>query len=298
MPRTTKRAAPGASGTPETTIRAASQHDVAAMRAILAAHDEDGPVAEGEVDIIGPYLLHLLRRHRAFVTERDGEVIAFGAVVDAGIATMLSDLFLRPDLLGQGIGRPLLAALFEGSVARATFASRDPRAIPLYVRAGMTPLWTSFYVEGTAEQLPPLDPGLTTWDATPEELALLEEAWTGAARPSDHEYFARQPAADAFLIEDEEGPVAFGYARAKQASATRQLDRLLVRPGADPVAPITAGLARAARKGLLRACVPGPNPILPLLLEQGFHIVDSDQFLASAPDLVDPARMLPNPGLL
>jgi GNAT superfamily N-acetyltransferase len=298
MPRATKRPAPAASGAPEKTIRAATQHDIAAIRAILAAHDNDGPVGEDGVDIVGPYLLHLLRRHRALVTERAGEVVAFGAVVDTGAAAMLSDLFVRPDLLGQGLGRPLLAALFEGSVARATFASRDPRAIPLYVRAGMTPLWTCFYVEGTAGPLPPIDPGLTTWDATPEELALLEEAWTGAARPSDHDYFARQSAADAFLIEDEEGPVAFGYARAKQSSATRQLDRLLVRPGADPTAPIVAGLARAARKGSVRACVPGPNPILPVLLEHGFKIVDSDQFLASTADLVDAARMLPNPGLL
>jgi GNAT superfamily N-acetyltransferase len=298
MPRTTKRQAPGPSGAPETTIRAATQHDIASIRTILAAHGNDGPVAEGGVDIVGPYLLHLVRRHRALIAERAGEVVAFGAVVDTGVASMLSDLFVRPELLGQGLGRPLLAALFEGSVARATFASRDPRAIPLYVRAGMSPLWTCFYIQGSATQLPPLDPGLTTWDATPEELALLEEAWTGAARPSDHDYFARQPAADAFLVEDEEGPVALGYGRAKQDAATRQLDRLLVRPGADPVAPIIAGLARAARKGSVRACVPGPNPILPVLLEHRFQIVDSDQFLASTPDLVDPARMLPNPGLL
>jgi GNAT superfamily N-acetyltransferase len=283
---------------PEPAIRRATQGDVPAIRAILAAHDNDGPIAPGGVDIVGPYLLHLVRRHRTLVTERGGEVVAFGAVVDTGTAAMLSDLFVRPDLLGQGLGRPLLAALFEGSTVRATFASADPRALPLYVRAGMTPLWTSFYVEGSAAQLPPLDPGPTTWDATPEELALLEEAWTGAVRPSDHEYFARQPAADAFLLEDEEGPVAFGYARAKQNSATRQLDRLLVRPGADPMAPIAAALARAARTGTVRACVPGPNPVLPVLLDHGFRIVDSDQFLASSPDLVDPVRMLPNPGLL
>lgn len=293
-----KRSAPAAPQAPPTTIRAATQHDVPAIRAILAAHDNDGPIGESGVDIVGPYVVHLVRRHRALVTERAGEVVAYGAVADTGAAAMLSDLFVRPDLLGQGLGRPLLAALFEGSVARATFASADPRALPLYVRAGMTPLWTSFYVDGTAAQLQLLDPGLTTWDATPEELSLLEEAWTGASRPSDHDYFARQPAADAFLVEDEEGPVAFGYARAKQNSATRQLDRLLVRPGADPVAPIVAGLARAARKGTVRACVPGPNPVLPVLLERGFRVVDSDQYLASSPDLVDAARMLPNPGLL
>jgi GNAT superfamily N-acetyltransferase len=292
MPKQTDAASAAA------TIRRATRSDIPAIRAILAAHEEDGPVAEGGVDIIGPYLVHLQRAHRALVTERAGEVAGFGTVVDTGVTAMLSDLFIRPELLGQGLGRALLAALFEGSVARATFASRDPRAIPLYVRAGMTPLWTSFSVEGTATQLPPLDPGLTAWDATPEELALLEEAWTGARRPADHDYFSRQPAGDAFLIEDEEGPVAFGYARGKQISPTRQLDRLLVRPGADPVAPIVAGLARAARTGSVRACVPGPNPVLPVLLEHGFRIVESDQFLASTPDLVDPARLLPNPGLL
>jgi GNAT superfamily N-acetyltransferase len=280
------------------TMRAAADRDIPAIRAILAANGNDGPVAADGVDIIGPYLLHLLHRHRAMVTERDAQVVAFGAVADAGVAAMLADLFVRPDLVGNGLGRPLLEALFDGSTARATFASSDPRALPLYVRAGMTPLWTIFYLEGAASQLPTPAPGLTTWDATAEELALLEEAWTGAQRPGDHAYWARQPAGDAFRIEDEEGPVAFGYARAKQASAARALDRLLVRPGADPVAPILAGLARSAREGRVMACVPGPNPVLRVLLEHGFRIADSDVYLASSPDFVDPLRLLPSPGLL
>lgn len=279
-------------------IRRATPKDTAAIRAILAAHGNDGPVAPGGVDIVGPYVAHLLRTATALVTQRDGEVVAFGAVADAGIAAMLTDLFVRPDLLGRGLGRPLLAALFGAAPARATFASSDPRALPLYVRAGMTPLWPNLYAEGRAAQLPPLDPGLTAWDASPDELALVEEAWTGVSRPRDHAYWAGQPAADAFVIEDKEGPVAIGYARAKQDTTTRQLDRLLVRPGAEPLAPIVAALARAARKGSVRACLFGPNPALPVLLEAGWRIVDSDQFLASSPDLVDPARLLPNPGLL
>ena len=135
-------------------------------------------------------------------------------------------------------------------------------------------------------------------DATPDELARLEAAWTGAARPDDHAYWAGQPQADPFLVEDADGPVAFGYGRAKQATPTRALNRLLVRPGADPVPPILAGLARAARGGRVQACLLGPNPALPLLLERGFHVVDHDQFLCSDPSLVDPARFLPNPGML
>lgn len=279
-------------------IREATHADIPAIRALLAAHGNDGPVAEGGVDIVGPYVQHLIRRHRALVTVEGGSVIAYGATVDTGRAGMLADLFVHPDRLGRGIGRPLLDALLDGFETRATFASDDPRALPLYVRAGMTPLWPSLYLEGDAASLPGIDPTLTVWDATPEELAALEEAWTGAARPSDHAYWASNPAADTFLVEDAEGPVAFGYARAKQVTSARALDRLLVRPGADPVPPILTSLARAARRGRVQAVVPGPNPVLPILLGHGFHIVDRDHYLASDPALVDPARHIPNPGLL
>ncbi len=78
----------------------------------------------------------------------------------------------------------------------------------------------------------------------------------------------------------------------------RALERLVVRPDADPVAPILAGLVRAAGGGQIEGCVPGPNPVLPILLEAGFRIVDQDTFLASDGDLADPERLLPNGGLL
>ena len=139
---------------------------------------------------------------------------------------------------------------------------------------------------------------MTLWDTTPDELTLLEAAWTGASRPVDHAYWAGQPDADPFLVEDADGPVAFGYGRAKQVTPTRALDRMLIRPGADPVPPILAGLTRVARDGRVQVCLLGPNPALPLLLEAGLHIVDHDQFLSSDPSLVDPARFLPNPGML
>jgi hypothetical protein len=280
------------------TIRAATVDDIPAIRRILSAHEEDGPVPPGGVDIIGPYVRHFVERHRSLVSELDGAVVAFGSVLDTGVARVLADLFVESARLGQGLGRPLLAALFEDAPVRATFASSDPRALPLYVRAGMMPLWPCLYLEGSPQRLPPADPSLTAWDATPEELALLEEAWTGAARPIDHAYWAGQPQADPFLVEDAEGPVAFGYGRAKQGTPMRALNRLLVRPGADPVPAIVAGLVRAARDGRVQACLLGPNPALPVLLEAGFQVADRDQFLASDPALVDPARLLPNPGML
>ena len=181
----------------EPAIRAATLDDVPSIRAILAAHGNDGPVTR--VDIVGPYVRHLVTRHRAFVTEEDGAITAFGAVAHAGVADHLADLFVLPDRLGRGLGRALLAELFAGSVHRTTFASDDPRALPSYVRAGMTPLWVSLYVDGDGGRLP-TDGSLDLRSAEPDELAALELAWTGADRAIDHAFWASQAEADAFVI--------------------------------------------------------------------------------------------------
>ena len=94
-----------------TGIRAADPGDIAAMRAILAGHGEDEPPIPGHPDVVGPYLRHLVDHHRALVVdegmgtgEPGGGVVAFGAVLDTGRCRMLSDLFVREDRLGQGLG--------------------------------------------------------------------------------------------------------------------------------------------------------------------------------------------------
>jgi GNAT superfamily N-acetyltransferase len=278
-------------------IRVATLEDVPSIRVILTAHGNDGPVGPGGVDVVGPYVRQLIGHHRALVSEIDGAVVAFGAVVHAGVADHLSDLFVAPEHLGRGIGRPLLAELFAGSSVRTTFASDDPRALPSYVRAGMTPRWISLYLRGDAGPLP-VAPQLSIATASADDLAALEAAWTGAERGVDHAFWASLPDPDAFVIEDAGGPVAFGYARAKQNTTVRALDRLLVRPGVDPVPPILAGIVRAGRGGPVQASIPGPNPSLPVLLEHGFRVVDHDQYLASTPDPVDAERRLPNGGML
>ena len=45
-------------------------------------------------------------------------------------------------------------------------------------------------------------------------------------------------------------------------------------------------------------CVPGPHPVLPILLDAGYRIVDRDTFCSSEPGWLDPERILPNPALL
>ena len=92
----------------------------------------------------------------------------------------------------------------------------------------------------------------------------------------DHAFWATQAEADPFVISDTTGPVAVGYGRSRQASELRVLDRLVVRPDAEPVGPTLEALRRAGRGGGVRTVVPGPNPLLQALLERRFQLVRCD----------------------
>jgi GNAT superfamily N-acetyltransferase len=278
------------------TIRAATLDDVLDIRSILAEHGNDGP--HPTVDIVGPYVRHLIASGRALVSVEGDVVVGFGATVATRAGRHLADLFVRSDRLGQGIGRPLLDAAFGGDWPRTTFASDDPRALPLYVRAGMSPLWLGLYVMGSGTSLPEPDRGLTAESADASRLANLEVEWSGVDRTRDHEHWASQAEADSFVILDGGDAVAAGNARARQKGSARVLNRLLIRPGADPLGPILVALRRAARGGQVTACIPSPNVAVRTLLEAGFRIEERDTFMASGPDLVDPDRLLPNSGLL
>ncbi len=292
---------------PAAVIRLATPDDVPAIRAILAAHGNDDPPGQLRgPDIVGPYLRHLIARQRPMVSELPGAgVVAFGAVADVDVSWHLADLFVHPARLGQGLGKPLLQALFGDRQPRTTFASDDPRALPLYVRTGMAARWVLLYLRGGQEHArraaaDPRAGRLEVVDGAPSDLAALELAWTGADRTRDYELFAAWPGADPFVIQDADGPVAVGSGRDRQVGpAARAVDRLVVRPGAEPVGPVLAAAARSLAGGaVLDVAVPGPNPALPMLLELGFVIDDRDVYCAGPTDPVDPRLRLVNGGLL
>jgi GNAT superfamily N-acetyltransferase len=281
---------------PAAALRPATLDDLAPIRSILVAHGNDGPVVVA--DIVGPYISHLIGRGRAHVAIIDDEVVGFGAAIDAGRAVHLADLFVHPERLGQGIGKALLDAVFEGAIQRTTFASDDPRALPLYVRAGMQPLWAGLYVQGPSAALPSTAANIRTESAAWDRLAALELDWTGFDRTVDHAYWGAMPDVDPFVVRDDDAVVAFGYARTRQAVRIRILDRLVIHPDAEPVGTALAALARAGRGGPVTVCMSGPHPALRPLLEAGFRVVDRDQFMASGPAIVDPIRLIPHSGML
>ena len=181
---------------------------------------------------------------------------------------------------------------------RMTFSSADPRALGSYIRAGMRPWWPLLYLAG--EMAVPGAADLPTWRAADvRETADRSRAWTGVDREVDFAHYARLPEASGFAVVDDGDVVAVGWARRATRAPGRCLEHVSIAPDADPVRVALAAWAAAAPDGgVVAGCVPGPHPVVPVLLDGGVRIVDRDQWCASDPDLVDPVRLLPNPSFL
>jgi GNAT superfamily N-acetyltransferase len=284
----------------EVVIRPATEADVAAMEAVMIANEDappgEPPYAAGPQQ---PYLGHLVRRGRVAVAVAGSEVVGFGAAAHTGRSTHLADLFVLPSRHGQGVGKRLLDEVLGGAWPRTTFASSDPRALPLYVRAGMIPLWTNIYVSGDPALLPPPAAGYRV-DAVPfEEVVRLEREWIGAEREPEVPYWRGLADVRPIVVRAFGRVVATGMSRRRIIGVGRWINHLVAAPGEDPGPALYAGV----REGLQGteiggACVPGPSPLLRPLLEAGFRIRDRDTFLASDQSLLDPAREIVNTGLL
>ncbi len=171
--------------------------------------------------------------------------------------------------------------------------------MPLYVRAGLTPLWPNLYVSGDPRALPDDPKGIEVADATLEDVARLEGEWAGVDRSAEVAFWSTFGKPRASIILRGGRPVAVGLARNRLNGLGRLSDRTLVAPGEEPLVPLAALIRRAADGGdRVGASVPGPSPLLPALLAAGFRIRDRDTFMASDPGLVDPSRTLANTGIL
>jgi GNAT superfamily N-acetyltransferase len=281
--------------TGEVRIRAAVIDDVAAIAALLLAADQlppgEPPLPPGSQDA---YVRHLVERSTAAVTDLDGGVIGFGATVFTGRTTHLADLFVAPEHQGKGHGGRLLAAIFPDRRPRSTFSSDDPRAMPLYIRAGLAPLWPNLYITGDPSALATPE-GVEVSAASLEDVATLDTEWGAVDRSADLDYWRKLPDVRGYIVTRARRPVAAVVGRRRLNGFGRWIDRARVAPGEQPTLPLLAALRQAAEGGhLVGACVPGPSPLLPVLLQAGFRIRDRDTFMASEPGVIDPATELPS----
>jgi GNAT superfamily N-acetyltransferase len=277
-------------------VRPATDADASAIFAIWAANGDEIP--EVGVDILTPYLAHLMSTGRVHVAECADQVVGFGAAVDRAGGTHLADLFVLPDRFGKGIGSQLLAAVFDDASVRTTFASSDPRALPLYVRAGMTPLWPNLYLDVDLSSLPKASPTMVCEPADAARLAQLEQLWLDDSNIDDHRFWASLPDAHPFVVLEGGRPLAAVHARSRRTGRDRWINRLVMDPDSDAVEVLLAAYHHAAEGRRIGSCLPGPSPALRTLLEARAQIVDQDTYMASHPSLFDPARRISDGGIL
>jgi hypothetical protein len=193
----------------------------------------------------------------------------------------------------------MLRAAFEGASERMTFSSRDPRALAAYIRSGMRPRWPLLYLELAAGSLGPRLDGVTARPADVAETARLSRAWTGIDRAVDFDFYARLPEAAGFAVVIDGSAAAIGWARRELAPPEgRWLDHASIAPDADPVRAAFGVLLAAADGQRLGAALPGLHPAVAPLLERGVRIGGQDTFCSTSPELFDPERIFPSPGLL
>jgi GNAT superfamily N-acetyltransferase len=281
----------------ELTIRAAAADDVPAIGTIaIAAGQEDDWSGRNPA-----YVQHLMRHARLLVAISGGRLAGFGATQRIGsgpaAVTMLCDLFVHPDAHGRGIGRALLAELWDPAARRMTFSSMHAHALPLYTSVGLDAWWPLLSLEGDGRSLR----GPAGWEvaaAAPGQVAGLELGWTGTDRSADHRAWAGRPNGGGMLVTRDGVPVAAGTAAGPGRDYA--LMHLAINPAADDAeaaAAVTCALAGLAAPGpVTTVCLPGPHPAVRPLLASGWRVTYVDQFMASEPGLLDPRRAVPSPG--
>jgi GNAT superfamily N-acetyltransferase len=280
--------------------RPATEADLEAIDRLIAwAEDPGATVAPTPSGSQIGYLRHLVRRATAAVAIVEREIVGFGATVVTARGSHLADLFVAPPRQGQGIGSRLFEAVFAGADRKTTFGSADPRAIPIYVRGGMLPRWPNLAIDGEGRSLPEAPADLDVAAIDVADLVRLELGWTGIDRTPEIPFWETFNDVRPFAVRAGPCIVAAGFHRLRVSGVGRWIDHAVVAPGEDgPRALLAAIRSASVDGGLVGASLPGPSPLLRVVLDAGFRIGDSDTFMSTEPDAVDPLRELVNTGLL
>lgn len=245
------------------------------------------------------YLRHVLQTGTLFVAEQDGVVLAYAGAITRGGITFLTDLFVHPDHQSSQLGKALLRPVLpEDGLIHCTVSSSDPRALALYIRAGMRPQWPYFALrlEKPMQERPTmLSLEISEADPNDQELIDWDSQISGRRRPLEHAFWVREQRAVPLWFRRDHQIVGYGYIRLHagtlwhpQACALGPLGVKAAEDAADcTLAAVNWALQRA---DVLSIEAPGPHPCLAPLLERGFRISYVDTFLSTADMLFFNAR--------
>jgi GNAT superfamily N-acetyltransferase len=240
---------------------------------------------------IPPHLRHVLHTGAIYVAEQDGKVLAFAAAITRGNITFLTDLFVLPTEQSGQLGKMLLhAVLPQDGLVHCTVASSDPRALALYIRAGMRPQWPDFALrleKPSHEWLLTPDMESIEADAADSALVLWDDQISGRMRPADLLYWVREQRAVPLWFRRQGQIVGYAFIRFAGGMLWDAQSCVLGPIGANAVQDATACVLAAIgwavqQVDILRIDVPGPHPCLATLLERGFRIDHVDTFVSSA----------------
>jgi acetyltransferase (GNAT) family protein len=240
---------------------------------------------------IPPYLQHVLQTGTLYVAEREGKILAFAGAITRGNISFLTDLFVWPDQQSGQLGKTLLRSVLpQDDLVHCTMSSSDPRALALYIRAGMRPQWPHFALRlEKPGYKKPLAPDLEIIEADPNDPALVQ--WdaqiSGRPRPVDHQFWVREERAVPVWFQRQGQTVGYGYIRLGAGTLSDPqacaLGPIGARTPADAAVCVLAAVNWALQwVEVLHIEVPGPHPCLATLLESGFHIIYADTFVSTA----------------
>jgi len=291
-------------------VRPARASDLDAVFAVWWATARPG---RGAAPTGSPALVlfrHELTTGQLWVAEEAGGLFGYAASFVRGDVMFLADLFVVPDRQLHGLGTALLARALEHPAAtRCTMSSLDPRALALYVRAGMRPRWPHLQLAADAPDLaalPGTDVSVEPVEAGDPAFAALDARIGGRARSEDHAFWIEIGAVPLWFVR-RGAHVGYGYAwiRGDPRGSEVRLGPLGAATPPDAAACVGAAFRWAAaaavsadrgaapRAWTYRVALPSQHAALAPLLGARFRISGMEIFCCSRDDLFcDPRAYL------
>ncbi len=239
---------------------------------------------------IPPLFEHELTTGEMWVAEANAAVVAYAALIPRSAVGFIGEFFVRKEYQSHGIGTALLRHLFRDRMEiYCTMSSRNPSALALYIRAGLTPQWPHFQFVGNPRSAMEHGQEIQVIEASPgdPELVKWDERISGRFRPQEHYYWQARLHAIPFWCQRHGAIVGYVYVQPKARSG-RQPGRMIL----GPIGAVTTDDADACTRAMvnwarphaeeLQIAVPSAHPSLPRLINAGFRFQDVETFCSSS----------------